>query len=325
MVNEARGPMAQAREHDGGWARSLLGRLLADRLGAFGLLLVVLLVVGAIGADVLSAHSPTALSIRNRLQPPDWLHPLGTDHLGRDIFARVLHGGRIALVVSLSAVGGAVLCGTLLGMVAGYGPRWLDNVLILLFDVVRSFPTVLFALAVLTLTGPSLLTIVLVVVVTTIPVYGRIVRTQTLAMKGQEFILAERAMGAGPMRVLALHVLPNLIGPLFILAERALGAGPARVLAQHILPNLIGPLLILASMEVPVVITIESGLSFLGLGVRPPTPSWGSILNDGYSFIRDTPWPVIAAGVPIVLTTLGFTFLGEALRDIVDPKLSVRP
>ena len=297
MVNEARGPMAQAREHDGGWARSLLGRLLADRLGAFGLLLVVLLVVGAIGADVLSAHSPTALSIRNRLQPPDWLHPLGTDHLGRDIFARVLHGGRIALVVSLSAVGGAVLCGTLLGMVAGYGPRWLDNVLILLFDVVRSFPTVLFALAVLTLTGPSLLTIVLVVVVTTIPVYGRIVRTQTLAMKGQEFILAERAMGAGPMRVLALHVLPNLIGPLFILA----------------------------SMEIPVVITIESGLSFLGLGVRPPTPSWGSILNDGYSFIRDTPWPVIAAGVPIVLTTLGFTFLGEALRDIVDPKLSVRP
>ena len=161
----------------------------------------------------------------------------------------------------------------------------------------RSFPTVLFALAVVTLTGPSLWTIVLIVIVTTTPVYGRVVRTQTLALKGQEFILAERAMGAGPVRVLLVHVLPNLIGPL----------------------------LILASMEIPVVITIESGLSFLGLGVRPPTPSWGSILNDGYGFIRDTPWPVIAAGAPIVLTTLGFTFLGEALRDVVDPRLRHEP
>ena len=289
--------MARSRGDEESRAGALIARLLADPLGALGLVLVVMLVVGALGADVLSAHSPTALSIRNRLLPPDWLHPLGTDHLGRDILARVLHGGRIALVVSLSAVGGAVFCGTLLGMVAGYGPRWLDNGLILLFDTLRSFPTVLFALAVVTLTGPSLATIVLVVVVTTTPVYGRIVRTQTLALKGQEFILAERAMGAGPIRVLALHVLPNLIGPLFILA----------------------------SMEIPVVITIESGLSFLGLGVRPPTPSWGSILNDGYSFIRDTPWPVIAAGVPIVLTTLGFTFLGEALRDVLDPKLQIRP
>ena len=110
-----------------------------------------------------------------------------------------------------------------------------------------------------------------------------------------------------------------------MLAERAMGAGPVRVLAHHVLPNLIGPLLILASMEIPVVITIESGLSFLGLGVRPPTPSWGSILNDGYNFIRDTPWPVIAGGVPIMLTTLGFTFLGEALRDIFDPRLQREP
>ena len=195
--------MARSRGDEESRAGALIARLLADPLGALGLVLVVMLVVGALGADVLSAHSPTALSIRNRLLPPDWLHPLGTDHLGRDILARVLHGGRIALVVSLSAVGGAVFCGTLLGMVAGYGPRWLDNGLILLFDTLRSFPTVLFALAVVTLTGPSLATIVLVVVVTTTPVYGRIVRTQTLALKGQEFILAERAMGAGPIRVMA--------------------------------------------------------------------------------------------------------------------------
>jgi peptide/nickel transport system permease protein len=279
------------------WEESAFRRVLSDPLGALGLLLVVLLVVGAIGADWLTPWSPTALNIRQRLQAPDLVHLLGTDHLGRDILARVLHGGRIALYVSIVSVSAALGLGCLLGMVAGYGPRWLDNALILVFDAVRSFPTVLFALAVVTLVGPSLETIMLIVVVTTTPVYGRIVRTLTLSLKSQEFILAERAMGAGPVRVLA----------------------------QHVLPNLIGPLLILASMEIPVVIAIESGLSFLGLGVRPPTPSWGSILNDGYGFIRDTPWPVIAAGVPIMLTTLGFTFLGEALRDIFDPRLQRDP
>ena len=279
------------------WEESAIRRLLSDPLGALGLVLVVLLVVGAIGADWLTPWSPTALNIRQRLQAPDLVHLLGTDHLGRDILARVLHGGRIALYVSIVSVGFALGLGCLLGMAAGYGPRWLDNALILVFDAVRSFPTVLFALAVVALVGPSLETIMLIVVVTTTPVYGRIVRTLTLSLKSQEFVLAERAMGAGPIRVLA----------------------------QHVLPNLIGPLLILASMEIPVVIAIESGLSFLGLGVRPPTPSWGSILNDGYGFIRDTPWPVIAAGVPIMLTTLGFTFLGESLRDIFDPRLQREP
>lgn len=285
------GPLSSA------WEESAIRRVLSDPLGALGLVLVVLLVVGAIGADWLTPWSPTALNIRQRLQAPDLVHLLGTDHLGRDILARVLHGGRIALYVSIVSVGFALGLGCLLGMAAGYGPRWLDNALILVFDAVRSFPTVLFALAVVALVGPSLETIMLIVVVTTTPVYGRIVRTLTLSLKSQEFVLAERAMGAGPIRVLA----------------------------QHVLPNLIGPLLILASMEIPVVIAIESGLSFLGLGVRPPTPSWGSILNDGYGFIRDTPWPVIAAGVPIMLTTLGFTFLGESLRDIFDPRLQREP
>jgi peptide/nickel transport system permease protein len=272
-------------------------RLLRDPIGLFGLALVVLVVVGALGADLFSRHDPITLDVRHRLLPPDWDHLLGTDQLGRDVFSRVLYGGRIALFVSLVSVSVSLSFGCLLGMLAGYGPRWLDNALILVFDAVRSFPTVLFALALVTLIGPSLTTIIVVVVVTATPVYGRIVRTQTLALKSNEFILAERAMGAGAMRVLLGHMLPNLIGPL----------------------------LILASMDIPVVITIESGLSFLGLGVRPPTPSWGSILNDGYGFIRDTPWPVIAGGVPIVITTLGFTFLGEALRDLFDPRLQRVP
>jgi peptide/nickel transport system permease protein len=267
--------------------------LLQDPLGTAGLLLVTAMVLAALFADRLAPYSPVALDIRHRLAAPNALHLLGTDQLGRDTFSRVLFGARIALEVSIVSVGLSVFIGVVLGMLAGYGPRWLDRVLILLFDAVRSFPTILFAMALVMLAGPSLPTIVVVVVVTSIPSYGRIVRTQTMMLRTQEFIIAERSLGAGTLRILRHHVLPNLIGPL----------------------------LVLASMDVPVVITIESGLSFLGLGVRPPTPSWGSILNDGYGFIRDTPWLVIAGGVPIVLTTLGFTFLGEALRDAFDPRL----
>ena len=268
-------------------------RIFHEPLGLIGLTLVLLVVVSALGADLFARYSPIALDIRHRLQPPGWDHLLGTDQLGRDVFSRVLYGARIALWVSMVSVGTALTFGCILGMAAGYGPRWLDNGLILVFDAVRSFPTVLFALALVALIGPSLGTIIVVVVVTATPVYGRIARTQTLSLKATEFIVAERTLGAGWLRVLA----------------------------RHMLPNMIGPLLILASMDVPVVITIESGLSFLGFGVRPPTPSWGSILNDGYGFIRDTPWPVIGGGLPIVLTTLGFTFLGETLRDIFDPRL----
>ena len=139
----------------------------------------------------------------------------------------------------------------------------------------------------------SVETVILVVVIISIPNYGRIVRAQTLSLKNNSFILAERAMGASMARILVIHMLPNVLGPM----------------------------LILASMDIPVVVTIEAGLSFLGLGVRPPTPSWGTILNDGYAFIRNTPWPIIAGGIPLIITTLGFTFLGETLRDTFDPKL----
>ena len=270
-----------------------LRRVLRDPLGALGALLVVLFVLSAALAPMIAPYDPNVLDVPARLQGPSFDHLLGTDNLGRDVLSRVLYGGRIALGVALTAVGLSLVAGILLGLIAGYGPHWLDNLLLLLFDSVRAFPVIMFALAVITVVGPSLQTVILVVVVTTIPQYARIIRTQTLSLRHTEFILAERSLGAGAPRVLLVHILPNIIGPL----------------------------LILASMEIPVVITIEAGLSFLGLGVRPPTPSWGNILNDGYAFIRNTPWLVIAAGIPLVLTTLGFTFLGETLRDVFDPRL----
>mgnify|MGYP000409468053 FL=1 len=202
--------------------------------------------------------------------------------------------GFIILMSSLFlTIGLALIVGIVLGLIAGYGPAWLDNSIMLLFDTIRSVPTIMLALAAVAVVGPSITTVIFVIAVSSIPNYGRIVRTQTLTIKSKDFVNAERLMGASLLRILSIHLLPNILGPL----------------------------LILASMDIPTIIALEAGLSFLGMGVKPPTPSWGSILNDGFALIRNTPWPIIAGSIPLVLATLGFTFLGESLRDLLDPKL----
>lgn len=185
------------------------------------------------------------------------------------------------------------MTGSLLGAIAGYGPAWLDFVIMLIFDTMRSYPVIMFALAVVVLFGPSLTTIMVIIVATSFPTYGRLMRTQTQTLRKSEYILS----------------------------AQALGISTPRILLKHVLPNTIGPILIVASMDVPFVIALEAGLSFLGLGVRPPTPSWGSILNDGYTYIRNSSWILFSAGAPLILVTIGFTFLGEQLRDILDPKI----
>ena len=271
-------------------------RLLREPLGVFGMALVLLVIFGAVFADFLTGWDPTRINPRDRFLGPSGDHLLGTDQLGRDLFARVLHGGRIALFVALFSTAVSLGIGIVLGLIAGYGPRWLDNLMILLFDAMKSFPTVMLALALVTITGPSLTAVIVVVILVNVPGYARIVRTQNIAIKTSEFVTAAQSMGAST----------------------------ARILRVHIMPNVIGPLIILASMDIPVVIAIEAGMSFLGLGVRPPTPSWGSILNDGFGQIRETPWIAIAGGLPIIVTTLGFTFLGETLRDVFDPRLKGR-
>jgi peptide/nickel transport system permease protein len=268
-------------------------RLRKDPLGMAGLLIVVLVLLVTLFAPVLAPNDPLEVDVYNRLASPSWQHWLGTDQLGRDVLSRVLYGGRIALKVALVAISISMAAGLILGMIAGFGPKWLDRLLVICFDTMRSFPTIMFALAIVALTGPSLNTVIGVIIITSIPVYARIVRTQTQALRDLDFIQAERAMGAST----------------------------GRILRSHILPNIAAPLMILASMDVPAVVGMEAGLSFLGLGVSPPTPSWGSILNDGYSYLRNSPWPIIAGGIPLILVTLGFTFFGESLRDILDPKL----
>ena len=276
----------------GSWGEAA-ARLLRDPQGLFGLVVVLLFVGSAVAAPLIAPFDPDQIDIRSRMQGPSPLHWLGTDQLGRDTLSRVLYGGRIALTIAIVGIGVSLSLGLVLGIVAGYGPRWLDSLLLLVMDAVRSFPAVIMAMAVVALTGPSLQIVLVIIIVTSIPSYARLARTSTLALKNAEFIAAERSLGATPWRIMLRHVMPNIVGPL----------------------------LILGAMDVPVVVTVEAGLSFLGLGVLPPTASWGTILNEGYLVIRDTPWPVIAGGVPLVLTTLGFTFLGESLRDVLDPRL----
>jgi peptide/nickel transport system permease protein len=273
--------------------REKLALFLANRQGVVGFLLVVAFIASAIFAPFFATHDPSQMDIPARLSTPTLAHWAGTDQLGRDTYSRVLYGGRVALQVAAIGVSVSLVIGLMLGMIAGYGPRWLDNFLLLVFDTIRSFPTIVMALAAVALLGPSLNLVVVIVILISVPGYARLARTSTMQMKNTEFIIAEKSLGAHPLRIIW----------------------------RHIMPNIIGPLLILAAMDVPVVVTIEAGLSFLGLGVQPPTSSWGTILNEGYLIVRDTPWPIIAGGIPLVLTTLGFTFLGEALRDVFDPRL----
>ena len=271
----------------------LIYRLFRDPMGVVGLMIVVSFLIIAIFADFLAPYDPSKIDILNKLQGPSAEHLFGTDQLGRDTLSRLIYGTQIALMVAGVSIGLAVIIGSILGAIAGYGPNWIDFVIMLLFDMVRSYPVIMFALAVVVLFGPSLFTIMAIIVATSFPTYGRLMRTQTQSLRQAEYILS----------------------------ARALGIGMPRILLRHVLPNTIGPILIVASMDVPFVIALEAGLSFLGLGVRPPTPSWGSILNDGYTYIRNSKWILISAGIPLILVTVGFTFLGEQLRDFFDPKI----
>ncbi|WP_426130505.1 ABC transporter permease [Pararhizobium sp. PWRC1-1] len=273
---------------------STLRQVVSTPLGAIGCVLVALIVLTALFAPWIAPYSPTAINVKERLADPSWSHLLGTDQLGRDLFSRVILGTRTAMTVALVSLAVALAAALPLGLIAGYGPRWLDACLILVFDSMSSLPMIMFGLAMVVLLGAGISTVILVIVIYSVPSYARLIRTQTLSIKARDFIKAEQAMNAGLGRILFVHLLPNVIGPL----------------------------LILACLDLSTIITLEAGLSFLGLGVKPQIPSWGNILSDGFAVIRTTPLPVIAGGLPLILATIGFTFFGEALRDALDPKLA---
>lgn len=276
---------------------SVLRQVSASATGLAGLLIVVAILAAAAFAPLIATHPPDALDVMNRFSPPSAAHWLGTDHLGRDLFSRLVHGATIAIAVALSSIAIALTAGTALGIAAALLPEAGERVVLILFDIVASFPSLVLALAVVAVFGPSTAIVVFIVGVTLTPHFGRVARAQVLALRNAPFLEAERILGAR---------LPRLV-------------------FHHILPNILGPLAVLASMDIPVVITIEAGLSFLGLGVRPPLASWGVLIQDGYQFLSDSWVPVLVSSAALALATLGFTLFGEALRDAVDPRLGVGP
>lgn len=267
------------------------------RHGRSSLILVVILIAVALSAPWMAPYDPNRIDVLARDQGLSALHWLGTDHLGRDVLSRILLGTQLALGVALVVVTAALAVGTLLGVLAASAPRQGERALLIAFDILGAFPSLIFALAFVALLGPGLLNVMIVVTVTLIPQFGRVARAQVLALRQAPFLEA----------------------------ERALGAGPARILFVHVLPNIMGALVVLASMDIPAVITVEAALSFLGIGVKPPLASLGALLHDGYEYLDRSAWPALAAGVALMVVTLGFTLFGEALRDAVDPKFRAEP
>ncbi len=259
--------------------------------------LVALVIIGGLFLTVTIGPwlvaDPSAQDIGRRLEGPSADYWLGTDHLGRDLLARLVVGSRIAMGVAIPSVILAMVFGLLLGLAAGYLGGRTDSIVIVITDTLQSFTAVVLALLLLALLGGSLVTVVIVIAITFAPGYARVVRASVLAIKKD----------------------------VFVQAERSLGAKSGRIIGVHILPNVLAPMLILMAIDLPVAVTIEAGLSFLGVGVPPPIPSWGVILRDGFDRVREAPWAVIWAGVSLMITTLGFTLLGESLRDRLDPRV----
>ena len=278
-----------------------LKRLARRRTAIFGLGVVVVVLLAALFAPWLTPFDPLEQDINQRLKEPGWqtaagrVHVLGTDHLGRDILARVIFGSRIALVVGVSAVLISGVLGMAIGLVAGYFGGKVDDFFMRLADIQLAFPFILLAIAVIGVLGPNLRNIIIVIGVSSWVVYARVVRGEVLSIREREFVQA----------------------------AIALGSRDGRVLVRHVLPNAFTPWLVVATLDMARVIVIESALSFLGLGVQPPTPTWGGMLADGRVYLSTAWWLATFPGLAILVTVLGINLLGDGLRDTLDPRLNV--
>jgi len=279
-----------------GWRR--LWRL---KWGMGGGAIFLAIVLSAVFAPWIAPHDPLVVDIRHRMGPPAWMeggtreHVLGTDQIGRDLLSRVIWGGRVSLVVGVTAVLLSSTIGILFGLTAGYFGARLDWSIMTFINVMLTFPFVLLALAVIAVLGPSMPNMIIVLGVTGWPVYARVVRAETLALREREFVLA----------------------------ARALGGSHARIVFRQILPNLISPIVVIATLQIAQVIILESFLSFLGLGVQPPTPAWGNMLGEGRVYMLNSWWIAAFPGLAIFVTTLVINLIGNALRDWLDPHMKL--
>ena len=270
-----------------------LKTLFKHRTATIGLVIVLAIIFCGIFAPWLAPHDPLTINLKNRLKSPTHDNPLGTDGFGRDILSRIIWGTRISLQVGIVAVGISSLIGILMGLLSGYYGGLLEALIMRVVDIFLSFPTILLALAIMAALGSSLTNVMIAVGITLAPRFARLVRGSVLSEREQEYVLAARGLGMIDFRIIFGHVLPNVLAPIIVLS----------------------------TLNVSYAILAEASLSFLGLGVKPPTPTWGSIISDGRAFLDIAPWISLFSGFAIMLAVLGFNLFGDGLRDALDPFL----
>ena len=280
--------------------QKVLRKLLENKGAVFGLIMVLGVIFSAIFAPLISPHDPILQDVEIRLLPPlgqagaDPNYLLGTDHLGRDIVSRLIYGARISIVVSVSAVVFSAFLGTIIGLFSGFYGGKIDSVFMRLADVQLAFPFILLAIAIIAVLGPNLQNIIIVMGITGWVIYARVVRAEVLSLREKEYVMA----------------------------VRALGGSNGRIIFNHLLPNVVPPIIVIITLEMARMIIMEAALSFLGLGIQPPTPTWGGMLADGRVYLVTSWWLATFPGVVIMLVVLGINLLGNWLRDILDPRLT---
>ena len=274
------------------FGRDLLRALVANRLALFGLGVLGLLLLAALFGRQLAPYGPNQVIVTDRLLPPSGEHLFGTDELGRDVFSRVLVAARVSLQVGFIAVGISLAAGVLLGLVAGFYGRWIDDAIMRVTDMLFAFPAILLAIAILAVLGPGIANAMIAIGIVYTPIFARITRGSVLSVREQVYVRAARSLGAGDLRLLRLHILPNVLAPIIVQT----------------------------SISLAFAILSEAALSFLGLGVQPPEPSWGRMLAEGRGFINIAWWMGVFPGLAIFVTVLSFNLVGDALRDALDPR-----
>ncbi|MGG3737305.1 nickel transporter permease [Aeribacillus pallidus] len=266
-----------------------------NKIALVGAAIVLFFIVIAIAAPLIAPEgiNEQKLEVEERLQPPSSEHWFGTDDFGRDIFSRVIYGARISLWVGFFSVVGSVIIGSLLGILAGYYGRWVDTIISRLFDIMLAFPSILLAIAVVAVLGPSLQNALIAIAIINVPNFGRLIRSKVLSVKQEEYVMA----------------------------AKAIGMSDARILFHHILPNSMAPIIVQGTLAIATAIIEAAALGFLGLGAEAPTPEWGKMLADSRAYLIQAPWTMIFPGLAIMLTVLGFNLMGDGLRDALDPRM----
>lgn len=269
--------------------------LLKDKVGRVGFIGVVIICILGILAPVVATYSPTHMFNDNILQAPCGQFLFGTDEFGRDIFSRIIYGARVSLIVGIISVGIGAIAGYLLGLTAGYFEGFVDNLIMRIMDILFAFPSILLALAIVSVLGPGIVNTMIAIGITITPVFTRTVRASVISVKNTEYITSAKAVGVKS----------------------------SKIVFKHITPNILAPFIVQITLQLSGAILTEASMSFLGLGIQPPDPSWGSMLNDSRKFMELAPWDAIFPALFIVITILSFNLLGDSLRDILDPKLKV--